>query len=99
LLKSKSKQKAPRRWWRRGARSRLLVSLGERIRLHQIGGLVDDVVLTVFASASDPGFAPQVMILVDAHIALGRTLEFDTGRRGGDLVDIEAAGLFRRELP
>ena len=80
-------------------RARLLVSLRERIRLHQLGGLVNHVVLTVVARAANPRLAPEVMVFVDAHVSLGRALELDAGRGGSNLVDVEAAGLFCSQLP
>src|SRR5216683_4597753 len=77
----------------------LLVTLGERIRLDQVGGLVEQLVLTVRLGAADAGLRPEVMVLVDADIAFRRTLELDAWRRGRDLVDVEASGLLRRQLP
>src|ERR1700680_1413282 len=77
----------------------LLVALRERIGLHQVFCLVDEVVRTVGARASDTGLAPQVVVLVNAHVAFRRALELDAGRRRRDLVDIERAGLFHCELP
>jgi len=49
--------------------------------------------------AADASLAPQMMVLVDAHVTLGRTLEFDARRSSRDLIDIEAARLFHGELP
>jgi hypothetical protein len=40
-----------------------------------------------------------MMVLVDAHIALGRFLELDAGRGGGDLVDVERTGFLDGQLP
>src|SRR5258708_38070827 len=82
-----------------GRRANSLVALGERIRLHQILGLVADTVLSVGSCPPDPRLAPEMMILVDAHIAFRCALEFHAGRSRRDLVDVERAGLLGRELP
>src|SRR5215471_2364848 len=79
--------------------TRSLVALRVRVGLHEVGGLVDQVVLTVGFGASDARLAPQVMVLVDAHVAFRRALELDAGRRGCDLVDVERAGFLDGELP
>ena len=67
----------------------LLVALGERIGLHQLRGLVDDVILAVGAGAPDAGFAPEMMVLVDTHIPFWRAFELDARLRRGHLVDVE----------
>src|ERR1700704_566940 len=76
------------------ARSALLVALGIRIRFHELGRLIHEIVLAVELCAADASLAPQMMVLVDAHVTLGRTLEFDARRSSRDLIDIEAARLF-----
>src|SRR5476649_1154731 len=76
-----------------------LVALGEGIGLHQLGGLVDHVVLAVQAGFADAGLAPEVMVLVDPDIAFRSALELDVGRGRRHLVDVEAARLLDRELP
>src|SRR5690348_8352510 len=57
-----------------------LIALGERIRLDEIGGLVDQLVLTVRLRLADAGLRPEVMVLVDADVAFGRALELHAGR-------------------
>jgi hypothetical protein len=71
----------------------LLVALGERIRLDQILGLVNQLELTIELGATDPGLGPQMVVFMDPHVTFRRTLEFDTRRGRRDLVDVEAAGL------
>src|ERR1051326_4332699 len=80
------------------ASSGSLVALGERVRLDQ-GRLVEDLELTVGLGLPDAQLAPQVVVLVDLHVALGRGLQLDP--RGGrhDLVDVEALGLLDGVLP
>src|SRR4051812_5632005 len=77
----------------------LLISLGERIRLHQVGGLVDEIVLAVGTRAADARLAPEMMVLMDANVAFRSTLELDAGRRCRHLVDVERARLLDGELP
>ena len=81
-----------------GGRTRafLLVALRERIRLNQIGGFEDQFELAVELGATDPRLRPQMVVLMDPHVTFRRTLEFDTRRSGGDLVDVEASGLLSR---
>src|SRR5690554_7284033 len=58
----------------------LLVTFRERIGLHQVGGLVDHVILTIEAGMADAQLAPQMMVLVDLDVALGGGCQFDVGR-------------------
>src|SRR6185436_2544358 len=83
----------------RGVPLRLLVALRERIGLDEIGGLEDQLELAVELGLADAGFRPEVMVFMDAHVAFGRLLEFDAGRSGCDLVDVEAAGLLAGQFP
>jgi hypothetical protein len=76
-----------------------LVTFREWIRLYQVFDFVDELVLTIQQCLADAGLAPQMMVLVDTDVAFRRAGELDTGRCGGDLVDIEAACLFYRQLP
>src|SRR5690242_10693855 len=76
-----------------GGSAGLLVALRERIGLEQIGGLEDQLELAVELGLADAGLRPEVMVFMDPHVAFGRALEFDAGRSGCDLVDVEAAGL------
>ena len=73
------------------AEARLLVALRERIRLHQVGGLVDQVVLAVELAPCRRASCSTVMVLVDADVAFRRALELDAGRSRRDLVDVEAS--------
>ena len=77
----------------------LLISLRERIRLHQVGGLVDEIVLAVGTGAADARLAPEMMVLMDANVAFRRSLELDAGRGRCHLVDVERARLLYGELP
>ena len=43
----------------RSEQAALLISLGERIGLHQLGGLVDEVILAIQAGAADARLAPE----------------------------------------
>src|SRR5580704_16804132 len=70
-------------------RRSLLVTLRERIRLDEIGGLVDQLVLAIRLRLADARLRPEVMVLVDAHIAFRRALELHAGRGGRNLVDVE----------
>src|SRR5690349_323761 len=55
-----------------------LVALGERIRLDQLG-LVKHLVLAIHLHLADAQLAPQVVVLVDLHVALGRGRELEAG--------------------
>src|SRR6201989_2304952 len=72
---------------------RLLVALGERVRLDQILGLVDQFELAIELGATDAGLRPEVMVFVDAHVTFRRALEFNTRRSSRALFDVEASGL------
>jgi hypothetical protein len=56
-----------------------LVARRERIRLDQVGGLIDQLVLAIRLGAADARLLPQMMVLVDADIAFRRTLELHAG--------------------
>src|SRR5689334_7150053 len=76
-----------------------LIALGERIGLDEIGGLVDQLVLTVRLRLADAGLRPEVMVLVNADITFRRALELHTGRGRRDLVDVEGSRLLHRQFP
>ena len=69
-----------------------LIAFGERVGLDQVRRLVDKVILPVVTRMPDPGLGPQMVVFVDAHIALGRLGKLDARRGFLDLVDIETAG-------
>src|SRR5690554_4161058 len=87
---------APRRV-RAGAR--LLVTGGERIGLHQLFGLVDNLELAVTLGLANAAGGPQVVVFMDAHVAFRRAGQLDLWRGGTYLVDIEGAGGFDRGFP
>src|ERR1700742_3732655 len=70
--------------------SRSLVSLREGVGLDELR-LVDDLVLPVGLRLADAQPAPQVVVGVDLHVALGPGRQLDARRRGDHLVDVEAA--------
>ncbi len=70
------------------SRVRSLIALRERIRFDQVRSLVDQFVLAIELGLADAGLRPEVMVLVDADIALRCALELHTGRSGCDLVDV-----------
>src|ERR1700751_382861 len=76
-----------------------LIALRERIRLDQVGSLIDQLVLAVRLGSADAGLRPEMMVIVDANVAFRRALELNAWRGGCDLVDVEAACLFRGKLP
>ncbi len=55
--------------------------------------------MAVGTSAADKGARPEMMVLVDAHIAFRRVLELNAGRGGRDLVDVEGARFLGCEFP
>src|SRR6188768_2487643 len=75
-----------------------LIALGKRIRLDQIR-VVDELELAVGFGFANPRFAPQVMVLVDLHVAFGSDLDLDVRRSSNDLVDVEAARFFDGSFP
>src|SRR3954468_1985674 len=77
----------------------LLIALRERVRLDEIGRLVDQFVLAIGLGLADTGLGPEVVVLVNTHVAFRRALELHPGRSRRDLVDVEAAGLLGRQLP
>src|SRR4051812_3328825 len=77
----------------------LLVALRVRIRLHQGGSFIDEVVLAILPRAADTRFAPQMMVLVDADITFRSAVEFDSRRCRRHLVDVEASRFLNGELP
>src|SRR3954464_4438347 len=65
----------------------LLVALGERVRLDQLGRLGHHLEGGVGHAHRDARLAPQVVVGVQLDVALGRGLELDAGGGGGhDLV-------------
>ena len=72
-----------------------LITLRERIRLDEIGRLIDQLVLAIEFGPADAGLGPEVMIFMDTDVAFRGTLELDPRGSRSNLVDIEAAGLLR----
>src|SRR5271155_3638662 len=78
-------------------RANSLIALRKGIRFDEVG-LVDDLVLTICLSQSDAQLAPEMVVGVNLDVAFRSRRELDSGRRGYNLVDVEALRLFDRRL-